>query len=190
MAVFERNIILSHLGKQGEIIYDYANGIDDSPVQSAPADAKGYGNSMTLSHDATSAEEAKKYLLSLCETVSSRLRKDSVIAGVVAVHIKYATFVKSSHQCTLSTPTNVTDILYATICRLFDECWNGTPIRLLGVSTSKITDEALRQLNLSDMIDEGNSRKQEKLDSAIDAIRKKYGNSAIMRASFLEHTDE
>lgn len=190
LAVFERSIILSHLGRQGEVIYDYANGIDDSPVQSEPADAKGYGNSMTLSQDVTSPAQAKKYLLSLCETVSSRLREDSVIAGVAVVHIKYATFVKSSHQRTLATPTNVTDILYETICQLFDECWDGSPIRLLGVSTSKITGEALRQLNLSDMTDEGNSQKREKLDSAIDAIRKKYGNSAIIRASFLEHNDK
>lgn len=190
LATFNKDIILSHLGKHGELIHDYANGIDDSPVRSEPADAKGYGNSTTLSYDVTTAEDAKKHLLSLCETVSSRLRKDSVIAGVVAVHIKYSTFIKNSHQCTLATPTNVTDILYTTICRLFDECWDGSPIRLLGVATSKITDESMRQLSLLDTMSEKNFQKQEKLDSAIDAIRKKYGNSAIMRASFLEHTDQ
>lgn len=189
LANFDRDILLSHLGKHGGVICDYANGIDNSPVSAEPSDAKGYGNSTTISYDVTTAEDAKKYLLSLCESVSSRLRKDSVIAGVVAVHIKYSTFVKNSHQCTLAAPTNVTETLYSTICRLFDECWDGSPIRLLGVSTSKITSESMRQLSLLDTMSEGNSVKQEKLDSAIDLIRQKYGASAIMRASFLEDTD-
>lgn len=189
LANFDRDILLSHLGKHGGVIYDYANGIDNSPVSAEPSDAKGYGNSTTISYDVTTADDAKKYLLSLCESVSSRLRKDNVIAGVVAVNIKYSSFVKNSHQCTLVVPTNVTETLYTTVCQLFDECWDGSPIRLLGVSTSKITSESMRQLSLLDTMSEGNSQKQEKLDSAIDLIRQKYGPSAIMRASFLEHSD-
>lgn len=187
LAVFDREIILSHLGRHGGLIHDYANGIDPSPVLSEAAEAKGYGNSTTISHDVTDSGEAKRYLLSLCETVGARLRKDEVCASVVAVSIKNNAFRKSSHQCTLPSPTNATTEIYSHACRLFDECWDGSPIRLLGVSTSKISSASMRQISLLDDWEPGHCQKQEKLDSAIDDIRRKFGEKAIMRASFLEH---
>lgn len=190
LAQFDRGIILSHLGKHGGLIHDYANGIDPSPVVSEAADAKGYGNSTTISHDVTDSAEAEKYLLSLCETVGARLRKDHVCAGVVAVSIKTNTFVKNSHQCTLVSPTNATTELYNHVCRLFEECWDGSPIRLLGVSTSKISSESMRQISLLDDWESNHYQRQEKLDSAIDDIRRKFGENAIMRARFLEQNKE
>ncbi len=184
LAASSRSIIESHLGKHGALIHDYANGIDYSPVAAEAADNKGYGNSTTISHDVTDAAEAKKYLLSLCESVGSRLRKDHVMAGVVAVSIKSFDFSRGSHQCTLDSPTNVTGELFDNACRLFDEYWDGSPIRLIGVSTSKITKESMRQLNL---LEQDKYIRQGKLESAIDDIRQKFGNDAIMRASFLDN---
>lgn len=182
LALSDRNIICSHLGKHGGLIHDYANGIDSSPVAAEAADSKGYGNSTTIAHDVTDCAEAKKILLSLCETVGSRLRADRVMAGVVAVSIKNSEFARGSHQCTLHSPTNVTSELYDHACRLFDEYWDGSPIRLLGVSTGKLSRASMRQLNL---LDQDKYLRQEKLDTAIDDIRRKFGDGAIMRASFL-----
>lgn len=186
LALSDPEIIISHLGKHGKLIHDYANGIDSSPVASETPDAKGYGNSTTISHDVTDTTEAKKHLLSLCESVGSRLRKDHVCAGVVAVSIKNSDFVRSSHQCTLQSPTNSTSRIYDCICRLFDECWDGAPIRLLGVSTSKISSESMQQISLLDHMDSEKNQKQKKLDSAIDEIRRKFGDNAIQRARFLD----
>lgn len=186
LACSDPTIIFSHLGKHGKLIHNYANGVDDSPVSAEAADSKGYGNSTTLSHDVTDSAEAKKVLLSLCESVGKRLRADCVQASVVSVSIKNSDFVRGSHQCTLSSPTNVTNELYNTVCRLFDEYWDGAPIRLLGVSTSKISKDSMRQLNL---LDQDKYLRQEKLDTAIDDIRKKFGNDAIVRASFLSTED-
>lgn len=190
LAQFDREIILSHLGKHGALIHDYANGIDSSPVVSEAADAKGYGNSSTISHDVTDSTEAKKYLLSLCESVGARLRRDHVCAGVVAVSIKNSDFIKNSHQCTLVSPTNATTEIYSHACRLFEECWDGSPIRLLGVSTSKISSESMRQISLLDDWDPEHYQRQDKLDSVIDDIRRKFGENAIMRARFLEDSKE
>lgn len=183
LAMSDRAILHSHLGKHGNIIHDYANGIDNAPVEAEAPDNKVYGNSTTLSHDVTDLPEAKKVLLSLCETVGSRLRKDRMLANVVAVSIKDASFRKSSHQCTLTAATNSTAELYDRSCELFLEFWDGAPIRLIGVSTSKLTRDTQRQLNL---LDQDKYIRQEKLDSAIDRIREQFGESAIMRASFLE----
>ena len=86
----------------------------------------------------------------------------------------------------MQSPTNSTSRIYDCICRLFDECWDGAPIRLLGVSTSKISSESMQQISLLDHMDSEKNQKQKKLDSAIDEIRRKFGNNAIQRARFLD----
>ncbi len=172
----------SHLGRHGELLYSYANGICPEPVCGETTEAKGYGNSTTLSYDVTDKTEAKSVLLTLCESVASRLRKDNAAAGVISVTIKDFTFRSISHQHTLASPSNVTNELFHHSCLLFDECWKGMPIRLLGVSTSRITETGMRQLNL---LEQEKYLREEKLDSAIDSIRNRFGNDAIQRASFL-----
>ncbi len=186
LAQFDKEIIRSHMGKHGVLIHDYANGIDPSLVISEQADAKGYGNSTTLSHDVTDAVEAKRTLQSLCESVSRRLRADDAMAHVVAVTIKDHTFHQCSHQCTLTTATNDMNELYKNVCELFDDLWDGTPIRLLGVSTSKITKQKEQQLTL---FNTEHFQKQGKMEQAVEEIRKKFGDNAVFRASSLEKRD-
>ena len=186
LAQFDKDIIRSHMGKHGILIHDYANGIDPSPVVSEQADAKGYGNSTTLSRDITDASEAKKTLCALCESVGRRLRNDDVMAYVVAVTIKDHTFHQGSHQCTLTTATNDTAELYKYVCELFDDFWDGTPIRLLGVSTSKITKQKEQQLTL---FNTAQFQKQGKMEEAVQEIRKKFGDNAVFRASSLENRE-
>src|SRR5699024_10082286 len=113
---------------------------------------KGIGNSTTLSRDAKTREEARLVLLELSETVSRRLRKAGLTALSVTVEIKYSDFTSTSHQCPVSAPVNSSQALCQTACRLFDELWNGDPIRLLGIRTGKLQDEAAPvQLSLFDM---------------------------------------
>ena len=170
------------------MIYNYANGIDISDVLHKEPANKGYGNSITLAHDVTDADEAKAVLLSLCETVGARLRADGMKANCVSVQITYNNFVNRSHQCTLSASTNVTTEIYDLALQLFDQLWDRrTPIRLLGVSTSRVSSESYRQYNL---FDTEKYEKLEKLDTAVDKIRKKYGEDAIKRARFLEDKKE
>lgn len=183
LARFDKNILKSHMGKHGELIHDYANGIDDSPVLREQPENKGYGNSTTLPRDVTDADEAKHIILTLCESVGSRLRADDFMAHVIAVTIKDNEFRHSSHQCTMPSATNVTSELYHYACSLFGEAWDGRPIRLLGVSTSKLTRERSRQLNI---LDSDFYLRQGKMEQAVDEIRKKFGDGAIFRASSLE----
>lgn len=181
LAKSDLSIIKSHLGKHGELIYNYANGIDASPVTKEPPANKGYGNSTTIDHDVTDTKEAKKILLSLCETVCSRLRKDSVMITVVSVSIKNCYLAGASHQKTLLSPTNVVGELHRHVCTLFDELWDGSPIRQLGVHTSRITNDQNQQLNLFDM---DMFVRQGRLEKVIDQIREKYGDDSVFRASF------
>ena len=146
----------------------------------------------------TNVDNAKKVLLSLAESVSGRLRKHEFLAGNVAVEIKYADFTKCSHQAPFLTPTNATSKIYEQSCKLFEELWNGTPVRLLGIRCSKLQDVGEPvQMSLFDMefskegerketIQKGpNLEKLEKLDKAMDSIKKRFGDGAIVRGSSL-----
>ncbi len=179
-------ILKSHLKKHGESIWRFANGLDESTVEPVPAENKGYGNSTTLSADVTDAASAKQILLSLAEKVGRRLREDDVRIEVISVGIRFYDLSNISHQSVLDSPTNITAEIHGAACRLFDEMWDGTPIRLLGIQTGKVTHgENNRQLSLFDRTD---YEKLEKLDKAIDDIRRKFGNDAVCRATFMEST--
>lgn len=188
LAAADVGILRHHLKKHGESIWNFANGRDDAVVETMQADNKGYGNSTTVAFDVSDEDTAKMILLSLCETVGSRLRADGMKAEVVSVTIRDFEFHTISHQMVLPAPTDITSELHLQACRLFDELWDGTPIRLLGVRTSKVSrEDGVRQLSLFDTTDYD---KLEKMDQAVDSIRKKFGSDAIMRASFLKNTVE
>lgn len=183
LAKTDINILKMQLKKQGEIIWNFANGIDFTVVHSEPSKNKGYGNSTTLSFDVEDSCVAKHILLSLAETVSSRLRHDNVKISSISVGIKDNTFKTTSHQKVLTSPTDITNEIHQAACELFDEMWDGTPIRLLGIQTAKIDEGGYgRQMNLFDNTD---YEKLEKLDNAVDKIREKYGNDKVKRATFL-----
>lgn len=207
LARSDEAFLVSHFKSHGKQMWNYANGIDSSIIDPEEHDLKGIGNSVTLSSDARTAEDAHKVLLSLAETVSGRLRKARVAAQSVTVEIKYSDFSSCSHQSPLNIPVNSTQILYQAACRLFGELWNGAPIRLLGIRTTKLQDESAPvQLSLFDMdwtaakpaassvkkdsVPVPSLEKQKKLDAAMDSIRKRYGNNAVVRGSFLERPDE
>lgn len=191
--------LTTHFKSHGRLMWEFANGIDPSPVLSERQEAKGIGNSTTLSEDIADRLEAKKVLLSLCESVSGRLRESGQLAGTITVEIKYHDFTKASHQSQTLSPCSTTNELYDLACSLFDSLWDGRPFRLLGVRSSRLTSESDPiQLSIFDLpavaseSSEGknaaNSPSPEKLrqlDAAMDAIRKKYGEHAIKRGRFL-----
>ena len=183
LAQTDLSIIKSHLGKHGEVIWSFANGIDFSAVEPVPPPNKGYGNSTTISFDVTDADTAKLVLLSLAETVSARLRDDNVKIKVISVGIRDYNLGYYSHQKKLKTATNITREIFESACQVFDEMWDKVPIRHLGIHTSQVVTEETRQLNLFDDMD---YEKQERLDRAVDDIRKRFGADSIVRASFIK----
>ena len=198
LAGMSPEILEAHFKSFGKLIWENANGIGSDVVESEETVAKGVGNSTTLREDVTDADNAKKVLLSLAESVSGRLRKHEFLAGNVAVEIKYANFTKCSHQAPFLTPTNATSKIYELSCLLFDELWDGSPVRLLGIRCSKLQDVGEPvQMSLFDMEfpekENGktamskvpNREKLEKLDKAMDSIKKRFGDGAIVRGSSL-----
>ena len=170
--------------KMGQQIYNFANGIDPSPVLSAPEEAKGYSISTTLEEDVITQQQAHGVLLALTDSVTARMRADGVKACCVAVSIRSNDFKTRSHQRKLMDPTDISREVYQISRQLFGELWDGhTPLRLLGISLTELTREEQPQLSL--FPDEGRE-KARRLDKAYDAINSRFGASAIMRGSSVQ----
>jgi DNA polymerase-4 len=181
-----------HLKSHGRTLWEFANGKGSSKVIREHVENKGIGNSTTLSKDVTTEERAREVLLMLAETVGGRLRKEQQKASMVSVEIKYSTFQSVSHQKQIARATNTDQVIYENACELFHELWNGEPIRLLGIRTSKLKDDdAPEQMSIFDyQYEEKNDKvkeeKHRKLDKALDEIRKKFGDESIKRGTLLK----
>lgn len=185
LAQADPELISLHMKSHGRMLWEFANGIYDAPVHSEQAEAKGIGNSTTLSEDAVTAEEAMEVLKSLAASVGRRLRKAGQKANMVSMEIKYHDFQTISHQKQLGKPTSENDVLYETACRLFEETWNGEPIRLLGIRTAKLVDASEPvQLSIFDIeVPMPPDEKHKKLNQAMKEIRARYGDDAVVKAS-------
>lgn len=183
LAKANKQFLISNFKSQGEYIWNSANGIASADLTYIPPANKGYGNSITLPYDVTDVDTANKILLSLCETVGARIRAEQAYISVVQVQIVDCEFIHHSKQMSLPSTTNVTEKIYTCTKKLFAECWDHTPIRLLGVSTSKASVESYEQYNL---FDQDKFERLSKLNSAIDKIRSRYGEDSIKRACFIE----
>ena len=183
LAKFDVNFLISKLHSHGKLIYEYANGIDNSEIRKSNyLEIKGIGNSTTISYDIETMEEALKILLSLAESSAMRLRESNNLCGLVAISIKTNNFIYYSHQKPLNNFTDSTNIIFEGIKEAFKEGWKGEKIRQLGVRLTKLCSNQYYQGTLFDV---HNEEKQRKLDETLDTLRNKYGNEAIIRSTFL-----
>lgn len=187
LAQADPKLIMLHLKSHGKLLWEFANGIGTSVVQSEPDEAKGIGNSTTLPEDAETIEEIRPVFGRLAQSVGNRLKKAGKKAGMVNMEIKYYDFRTVSHQIQLERPTSDPEILQETACSLFLETWSGEPVRLLGIRTSKLTDEAApEQLSIFDIeIPKEPDEKHKKLKKAMDEINGRFGDGAVMKASLM-----
>jgi len=182
LAKADPNHIKALLKSPGLLVWEFANGIDNSEVTlNSEIIQKGVGNSTTISHDVTDRTEALMILLALTERVAMRLRRLGYMASLVSVSIKTAGFIHYSHQMKLRNSIDTTTEIYEHVCMLFDQCWKGEPIRKLGVHVSDFQASGTRQYSLFDRRDD---EKLRSLDRTVDKIREKYGTRSIIRGSF------
>ena len=183
LAKFDVNLLISKLHSHGKLIYEYANGIDNSEIRKSNyLEIKGIGNSTTISYDIETMEEALKVLLSLTESSAMRLRESNSLCGLVVVSIKTNNFIYYSHQKPLNNFTDCTNAIFDGIKEAFKEGWKGEKIRQLGVRLTKLCANSYYQETLFDF---ENTEKQKKLDKTLDTLRNKYGKECVIRSTFL-----
>jgi DNA polymerase-4 len=183
LAAFDPELLADRLKSHGRQIWAYAHGREEGLFQQQEADpVKGVGNGSTISYDVTDRQDAHLHLLSLTETVALRLRRKGFFCGLVSVSLKTSGFERWSHQKKLELPTDRTDELFAHARALFDETWDGSALRHMGVRVSDLKPSSERQCTLWDPPD---LERKRRLDATLDALRGRYGKRAIQRASFL-----
>lgn len=178
-------LLREQLGKHGQTIWHFANGRNADGVTPEPQENKGYGNSVTTTQDVVDRETAHQVLLSLCETVGSRMRKDGKSGGCINVHLRTNAFKHFSHQGQLGAVTNITTQLFEAACRIFDQAWDGiTPLRQLGVQVTDLSEQSYQQFDLFSGMSPAQYERKLRLDEAVDALRDKFGEDIIRRAKF------
>ena len=191
LAKADMSLIRKKMGKHGETIWHFANGRSTEAVISVQPENKGYGNSTTTPKDVTNHEEAHRVLLSLCETVAMRMRRDNKCGRCISVHLRTNEFKHYSHQSLLHGATNITGELFEAVCGVFDEIWDGvTPLRQLGVQVTRLSDEPYQQYDFLSGMSPVQYERKLRLDEAVDALRDKFGEDIIRRAKFADNPEE
>ncbi|MBQ8768088.1 MAG: DNA polymerase IV [Oscillospiraceae bacterium] len=183
-------LLRRRLGKHGETIWHFANGRNADAVTPEPQENKGYGNSVTTPKDVISTQQAHQVLLSLCETVAARMRKDGKCGSCISIHLRTNDFSHASHQTVLLGATNITGEIFEAACRVFDEMWDRvTPLRQLGVQMTRLSTEPYQQYDLFSGMSPERYERKIKLDETVDALRDKFGEEIIRRAKFAQDPD-
>ena len=180
LAHTDRNLLIKKFGKQGNTMWEYSNGIDNSEVNYQYERPKCIGNEITLPEDICNISKLEEILLALAEQVSYRLRKSNLLANSVSVHLKTKEFINTSHQGKLELTTSNTKTIYKKAKQLLNEMYKaGTFIRLIGLRVDNLVETDEVQLSL---FDNENKEKNEKLNSVIDELKDKYGYNSVTLA--------
>ena len=184
LAACRREMLETLMGKMGGQLYDYANGLENSPVrpQGEKEPVKSVGNGTTFPQNLTRWEEVRTGLSVLCDSVASRLRRYGMYCSGVALTVRNADFKQFSRQKQLPAPTHLMKDIYDAAVELAKESWHAPdPIRSLTVTALYLTEDAesFEQIDLLNAPKQANNARQEKLESAMDAIRRKYGMGSI-----------
>ena len=189
MANASRGFMADYLGKPGEMLWLYANGIDDTPV--APSDEKrqykSIGNSMTTPKDILTRRQACGTFRTLSASVASRLRKHGLLGCNVAITVRDKDLFTYEHQKTLFEPTNSEKVIYETAMELFDESYDWhTAIRSVGVRCAKVIPED-SGIQMS-IFSETQEKKEEdsKLSKVIDDINRRFGEGTVKSCASLD----
>ena len=184
LAKSDVNMLTRYFKSMGKVMHEYANGIDDSPVEKPIPKNQGIGHSTTLPEDVEDIASLKKVLRILSDMVGIRLREEGKYATVISVQLKNNMFFNYQHQKKLVNPISSNEDIYENACYLLKEMWKGDPIRLVGLRVSDFTDKTYEQISLFE--ETGKIKKRDKVQKAMDEINKKYGTNTIKSAALFE----
>ena len=187
LAQSDKKYIIRKFGKYGNMIWNHANGIDNSPVEERNQPPKSIGNQETLPKDLYTKEEIEKVLAQIAEEVTFRLRKYNLLGTVISVNLRTNKFEDYSHQKKLLNPTSNTKEVIIAAKEVLKEMELKGPIRQVGLKLDKLTSSEEYQISLFDNDSNNISHnKLDKLDRTLDELKEKYGYTKITRGSSLK----
>ena len=192
IALSNKDQLIKTFGKAGISMHEHANGIDNEALcERSQNDAKSIGKSVTLSKDISDINEAKLILMKLSDEVSIITRNRSKHGHTVQISLKYTDFTTITRQCKV-TGTNLPKEIFQAGLSLLTDSWDkAKPIRLIGIALTNFdVSQSEHQLSLFDLADQNqNNKKDQRVQEALDEIRKKYGNDMVSWASLIDTKD-
>ena len=165
-----------HFGKMGLVMWNKANGIDDSPV-SPYHQRKSISSENTFPKDVSDLSVLQQLLISMLEQLTFKLRMENKVASCLAVKIRYSNFETFSQQITMP-PTHSDILLIPELKKLLNQAYDpARPVRLIGLRLSQLS-EGSYQPGLFD-----NHERNEKLYEALDKLNNRFGTKTVSRAS-------
>lgn len=176
--------LIRHFKSMGKMMWEYANGIDNSEVESDYGNPKSISASEVLPYNYSNINDIYREFKKLSMEVGKKLREKKMYALNVSIWVKFHDFSKISKQLTLDNLINNDEDIYNNALKLFNKLWNSDSdkkVRSLCVGVSNLTDVYKVQLSI---FEEENVKinKNDNLQKVVDNIKKKYGDSSITRA--------
>lgn len=188
LATADLNALKLRLGKNGELLYRFANGEENSAVLKSDFKYKpqSIGRSVTVPKDLTNFQEVYRVFLRLAEEVARELRKEDMQAHSIAIHLRDNTLQVKEFMSGLDEPLRSAKILADEGIKLLKRNYAEFPfpLRSVGIRAINLKDYS-PQLQLSFFDDRMKTIRQEILEQSVDGILTKYGKNAIVRASLL-----
>lgn len=190
LANADREKIIEALGKNGETLYEFANGEDTEPVKTVQEveenELKSVGNGLTFKQDLIGEEQIKKGIHIITESVATRMKKHGVKCNTLRVQIKGTDFKVVSRQRGLDAPTNLEKTIRDTAYELLCEVWNiKKPVRALSIAGANLEkDNGGTQISLLD--EDVTDEKRENLEETIRTLRKRYGFNSVKTADVMD----
>ena len=184
LANFDVNILISKLKSHGKLLYNYANGIDESAVNTENYDER---KSISFSRTLASSSDDKtlifSYLKEFSRDIEKKMMEKGVYANTVVVTIRFDNFKTISHQKKLLNSIYNKEDIFENAKNLFDKLWDGEKIRLIGLGTTDFSDSNIYQLSFFDKQTKPN--KGNDTDELITKLNKELGDNIIMRGNKL-----
>lgn len=187
LALADIKFIKSLLGKNGELIHNFANGLDCSAVSHKNDEraVKSIGNSTTTSRDMVTDDDIKAVITVLGESVARRMREQGLKGKTISITVRDKNLSHFTRQCRLNNSTDVSTEIINNAMRIFRENYSwSNPVRSIGVAVSDFNIDEGIQYDLSGSVEK--REKLERLEKAVDDIRRRFGNYAVQRASLLK----
>ena len=179
-------VLTAAYGVIGPQLREAAHGHDDTPLIPSyeGVDPKSMGHEVTLEKDSSDGEQLEAILLRLSDQVGRRLRKERFVGRVVSVRLRDSSFTTRVRQRVLAAHTQAANHIFEVARALFREHWGGEALRLLGVSVSSLEPQPDgAQIDLFTV-----NEKAERLNRALDAVRNKLGEVAVVPAATLRQS--
>jgi len=178
------DFLMRYFKSMGKLMWEYANGIDNSLVECDYGNPKSISNSLVLPYNYTNLDDIYEEIRKLSIDTGKKLRSKKMYAPNVMVWVKFHDFTKISKQVTLDNLINQDKDIYENAIKLFNKIWtpdSDKKVRALCVGVSNLTDVYKVQLSLFNNPNV-HDEVSDNLKETLDKIKNKYGDKSITYA--------